>query len=195
MDRQLSIMSTKSKIAVLITLTLLCSVATVTWETPQNLLIFVVWGIASKLTIRRIALQQSRLQANMTLAIVLLLMGGTIVAAALAPFKRVDAVREQLISLQQSEMTVAELSEYCQINRDRMPLRILVPAGGNALTDTVTFSALVMPLKQFISEVENQTGCRHHFGGCGNAYSILYGPAYNFGLSFNPQADSGYTWE
>ena len=188
-------MSSKGNTIVLVTLTALCSAAIVTLETPQNLFVFVIWAIATALLTRRIASQQSRLRTASIIAIVLTLMGGTIAAAALAPVKRIDAVREQTIYLQQSDMTVAELSEYCQFNRDRMPLRIYVPHGGEAKADTVTFSTLEMPLKQFISEFEQQTNCRHRFSGCGNGYSILYGQAYNFGLSFSPSAESGYTWE
>ena len=188
-------MSARSKTAVLVTLTALCGAATVTWETPQNVFVFAVWAIATVLTIRQIASQQSRLQSASTVGIVITLMGGTITAAALAPVKRIDAVRERPIVLPEKVMTVAELSEYCQLNNDRMPLRIYVPKGGSARTETITFSAVEMPLKQFISEVEQATGCHHRFNGCGNAYSILYGHAYNFGLSFSPDAESGYTWE
>ena len=49
---------------------------------------------------------------------------------------------------------------------------------------------------QFIEALERQRGFRHGLSGCGNAYSILAGPAYNFGLSFGPPPEelSEQTW-
>ena len=109
--------------------------------------------------------------------------------------KRLDTVLQKPVRLQSSTMTVAELSEFCEVNRKSLPLTIYIPAAGIAAEREIRFSGTEMPLHAFIDEIEGQTGCSHRFGGCGNAYSILYGSAYNFGLSFTPPAGSEFKWQ
>ena len=118
-----------------------------------------------------------------------------ITIAILAPVKRIDAVVQKPVQLQSENMTVAELSEYCQFNRPSLPLTIYIPAGVAVAKREIRFSGTQMPLHQFITEVEQQTGCSHRFAGCGNAYSVLYGEAYNFGLNFSPPVDSEFKSE
>lgn len=133
--------------------------------------------------------------AAWTIAISMMLMAGIITVAALAPVKRIETVLDEKILLKQSQLTVAELADFLRWNRKHLPLKIAVPAGGAAKDTRVTFSSLELPLGKFISEFERQTQCRHRFSGCGNAYSILYGSAYNLGLSFEPPSESEITWE
>ena len=125
----------------------------------------------------------------------MMLMAIIITIAILAPVKRIDAVLQKRVQLQSDTMTVAELSKFCRFNRKSLPLSIYIPAGGAAAERHVRFSGTQMPLQEFIAEVEQQTGCSHRFSGCGNAYSILYGSAYNFGLSFTPPVGSEFKWE
>ncbi|MEZ6124294.1 MAG: hypothetical protein R3C49_14130 [Planctomycetaceae bacterium] len=188
-------MSEKSNIIATAPFTVLCSAGVVAFETPQNLLVFVIWAISIALKLRHDRNRQSPARTLGNAVILLTLMFAVIAAAALAPIKRIDAVCEQTIQLPRLSMTASELSEYCLLHRDRMPLRIHLPQGGLAKAETITFSSVNLSLRQFIAEVEQQTGCHHRFSGCGNAYSILYGSAYNFGLSFSPDANSGYRWE
>ena len=120
------------------------------------------------------------------LAMHLLTMALLVTLASLAPVKRIDHVKRQMIHLPQREITVAELSEECRDRRKEWPLRVHLPDGERAQSTVLHFSSESMPLGQFITEVENATGLQSRFGGCGNAGSILYGQAYNFGLSFDP---------
>ena len=188
-------MNAKLKLAIFIMLTAICGVGVVTWETPQNLLLFVLWSAVAIVHVRRLHALVSGKAAFAAAATHASVMAVIVTVAILAPVKRVDAVLQKPLQLQSDKMTVAELSEYCQFNRETLPLTIYIPSGGTALNRQLNFSSTRMPLQQFIVEVEQQTGCTHHFGGCGNAYSILYGSADNFGLSFVPPSDSGYKWQ
>jgi hypothetical protein len=91
-------------------------------------------------------------------------------------------------------VTVRELSDFCRYNRDALPLLIRIPSNGPSAASKIQFSAQTLTLREFIREVKNHTKCQPDFVGCGNAYSILYGPTYNFGLKFVPRRESGYRW-
>lgn len=176
-------------------LTAICGVGVVTWETPQNLLLFVIWSIIAITNTRRIQASSGRRPAIATAMAHASVMASIVIIAILAPAKRIDAILRKPVQLQSNTMTVKELSEYCQSNRASLPLRVYIPSGGIGGGQTINFPSTDMPLQQFIAEVERQTGCTHRFGGCGNAYSILYGDAYNFGLSFVPPSGSDYEWQ
>lgn len=176
-------------------LTAICGVGVVSWETPQNLLLFVIWSAAAVTSIRRLYVSVGSKAAMLAGAAHASVMAAIVAFAIWAPIKTVDAVLQRLVHLPTDTMTVAELAEYCRFNRDTLPLRIYIPSGGTAAQQQIDFSSQTMPLHQFIAELEQQTGCMHQFSGCGNAYTILYGNAYNFGLSFTPAPDSGYKWE
>ena len=121
-------------------------------------------------------------------------MAAIVTVAALAPVKRVDAVLAQTVELDSDQMTVAQLADFCSEHRRSLPLTIYIPSGGPAAESQIQFSNRSMSLQQFIADVERQTGCHHHFSGCGNAYTVLYGNACSFGLSFTPPPDSGLEW-
>lgn len=179
------------RMTVFLALTAVCGVCVVTWETPQNLLLFVIWLVVPINRIRRYRRSGSGKATILVSTAHAAVMGIIVTIAAVAPVKRIDAVLQQSVELESTQMTVAELSEYCDGNRTSLPLSISIPAVGAAVHRELHFSSTRLPLQQFISEVEQQTGRKHHFSGCGNAYSILYGSAYNFGLNFAPSSNSG----
>lgn len=187
-------MNAKLKLTVLVVLTAVCGACVVTWETPQNLFLFATWSAVLWIRVKRQRQSGGKnvMSVGLTHALVMAMM---ISAAVLAPVKRIDAVLQKPVQLGATRMTVAELSEYCEWNRSSLPLPILIPSGGAAASRELRFSSTEVSLQQFIREVEQQTGARHEFGGCGNAYSILYGSAYNFGLSFSPSSGSELRWE
>lgn len=186
-------MNAKASSIIFIIFTAISGVGVVTIETPQNFFLFVLWFGATVGVIRR---QQKHLRDRRAMEFI---HGATmaiiIIAAIFAPVKRIDALMEESVQLDATQMTVAQLSEYCQSHRKSMPLTILIPSGGSAAKSKIHFATDRMPLKEFIDQVKHHTGLNPRFSGCGNAYSVLYGDAYNFGLSFIPDADSEYQWE
>lgn len=188
-------MVAKAKIVAVVMLTAICGVGVVTWETPQNLLLFVIWSIIAIIKTRRLRASSGRWHAIAIATAHAIVMASIVIIAMLASVKRIDAVLRKPVQLQANTMTVKELSEYCESNRALLPLRVYIPSGGIAGVQKIVFPSTEMPLQHFIAEVERQTGCTHRFGGCGNAYSILYGDAYNFGLSFVPPSGSDYEWQ
>ena len=172
-----------SKHAAFIILTAICGAGIVTWETPANLLLLIVWATLVFIAARRFRFRY--------LAIVMVIY----FAALLAPVKRMDAMLMQAVSLPDTVTTVGQLAEFCDSNCEKLPIRISLPAGGAFANSPVHFSANSVSVRQFIAEIEQQTGCKHYVSGCGNAYTVLYGPAYNFGLSFHPPAGSNLSWD
>lgn len=188
-------MNAKLKLAIFIMLTAVSGVGVVTWETPQNLLLFAIWSAVALICTRRLRTSISGKAALVNGVTHASVMAIIITIAIVAPVKRIDAVLRKRVQLQSDTMTVAELSEFCRLNRKSLPLSIHIPGGGAAAERQVRFSGTQMPLEEFIAELEQQTGCSHQFCGCGNAYSILYGSAYDFGLSFTPPAGYEFKWE
>jgi hypothetical protein len=172
-----------------ITFIAVCGLGVVMLETPPNLLVYGCWAMIVGGGALRSGSWGGFRRALVVAAIHVGAMGVIITAAIAAPVKRTDTVLQQPVELSTTEMTVAELSEYCRFHREQFPLRISIPAGGTALDKRLRFPAVRMSLQQFITELEQQTGCRHRFFGCGNAYSVLYGPAYNIGLHFMPPSE------
>ena len=171
-------------------ITVLCGGGVVTWETPQNLLLFVLWVTAIVFAVRRSILSLGNKPAVLLGGLHAFVMVVIITAGVLAPVKRIDALLQRTVDLDKDTMSVAELAEYCEHNRSTLPVSVyLAPDDANA-RPILHFSNKVLSLQQFITEVERQTGCEHHFSGCGNAYSVLHGKAYNFGLSFVPKPNS-----
>ena len=183
-------MNAQIKLAISTLFTALCGLGIVTGEPPLNLLLFIIWSVVVLIRVRRSRASSSREAAFATGVTHACLMGIIVAIAYLAPVKRIDAVLQRPVQLPSHTMTIAELSEYCRYNRKSLPLAISINEGGTTFEREITFSDNPMPLQQFIGEYEQQTGSSHRFAGCGNAYSILYGEAYNFGLHFRPPADS-----
>lgn len=187
-------MAAKIRFALFIMLTAVCGGGVVYFETPLNLLLFIVWGVIL-MTASRLSKGSDGKRAVHLFPWHAATMACIITAAAFAPVKRIDAVLKRSVELDRQRMTLAHLANYCLENRQMLPLRIYVPSSGRRENSEITFSSTTMPLQQFIAEVEQQTGCHHHFSGCGNAYTVLYGNAYNFGLLFIPSPDSIDEWK
>lgn len=169
--------------AVSILLTVLCGIGIVVAETPANLLLSAVWATVVVLATRRFRVSAGIGKCVQTAGVHFGVMGMIVVAAFLAPVKRIDVMLQQRIILPGHETTVRELAEFCDANRTSLPVRITLPSDGPAADLPIRFSETSVSVRQFIAEIEQQTGCSHGISGCGNAYSILYGPAFNFGLS------------
>ena len=166
--------------------TVVFGVGIVVIEMDVSMLLTMAWLILFSVYLIRIKRAHGIGIYRRVLAMHLLTMALLVTLASLAPVKRIDHVKRQMIHLPQREMTVAELSEECRYRRKAWPLSVHLPDGERAQSTVIHFSSESMPLGQFITEVENATGFHSRFGGCGNAASILYGQAYNFGLSFYP---------
>ena len=107
-----------------------------------------------------------------------------ITVAAFAPVKVTDRLMERPVTIPKTEMTLAELNEYCQLHRrGNLPIHIYVEFYEADSTRTVHWSAERMTLRQFIAALESQTPLRHRFSGCGNGWTILWGNDCSFGLS------------
>ena len=115
-------------------------------------------------------------------------MAAVMIGGCLAPGKRIDRLLDRPVSLHRTAYTVAELNEEARRWDDpAFPVFISFPDEGVAAhTVRVTFPSTEMTLREFVRQVEMQTGLKHSFAGCGNAYTILDGPAYHFGLMFLP---------
>ena len=181
-------MGSQARLTVGLILTAICGWGVVVVGTPQNLVLFLAWLVAAFWKVRRNS--TSRLWTALHGALMLVI----VVAASLAPVKHVDALQRQTVDLPARKMTVRELSDFCRYNRDALPLLIRIPSNGPSAASEIQFSAQTLTLKEFIREAKNHTKCQPDFVGCGNAYSILYGPTYNFGLKFVPRPEFGYRW-
>ena len=179
-------MISKPQLAAAWLVTAVFGVGIVVVEMDGSLLLTMAWLILFVAYLIRIKRIHGIGLYRRVLAMHLLTMALLVTLAALAPVKRIDQVKQQMIHLPQKAMTVAELSEGCRYRRKAWPLRVHLPDGERAQSTVLHFSSESMPLGQFITEVESATGLRSRFGGCGNAASILYGEAYNFGMSFDP---------
>lgn len=179
-------MISKLQLAAAWLVTAVFGVRIVALEMDVSILLTMAWLILFSAYVIRIKRVHGIGIFRRVLATHLLTMALLVTLAAMAPVKRIDRVKRQLIHLPQTAMTVAELSEECRYRRKEWPLRVHLPDGERAQSTVVRFSSESMPLGQFITEVESVTGLQSRFGGCGNAASILYGGAYNFGLSFDP---------
>lgn len=113
-----------------------------------------------------------------------------VTAAAMAPGKAIDEVLKRPVVLEQEDMTLSEIEDYSiEYRYERVPLMVYFNDNGD---DVVHFTATELTLNEFIQSIESQTGMRHHFGYCGNATTVRWGPGYNFGLSFaHPDDRSG----
>ena len=107
-----------------------------------------------------------------------------IAIAAALPGKRIERLLDETVVLDSTEMTLDELKEYCEWEaREQFPLRTSIQYGDRNGGLLVRFSDEVLTLRGFINAIESQTPLRHRIDGCGNAYTIIDGPAYNFGMS------------
>lgn len=185
-------MNENAKRAVSVMLTALCGIGVVTFETPQNFLLLSLWLGITVAAIRRLRQKLQGRQAGIAAVIHGSAMVGIIAVAAFAPVKRIDVVKERVVQLQATNMTVAQLADYCELHRKSLPLRISIQSHGQVADSELHFAADHMTLRQFIEQIERQTELKARFVGCGNAYSVLYGGGYSFGLSFIPNPDSGY---
>ena len=166
--------------------TLPAAALVISTEAGFCLLLLVGWAVAL-LTVRHAGRPAGRPRSTVvrwsagTMAAVML--GG-----CLAPGKRIDRLLDRPVSLHRTAYTVAELNEEANRRGDpAFPVFVTFPEeGAAARTMRVTFPSTKMTLREFVREVETQTGLRHSFAGCGNAYTILDGPAYSFGLMFLP---------
>ena len=109
-----------------------------------------------------------------------------VIVALLAP-KRIDRLKAMSLTLAKTDYTIRELDdELASRDSSALPVLIFLPEGPAAYSLGVRFPLRTPTVGQFIETLERQRGFRHSLSGCGNAYSILAGPAYGFGLSFGP---------
>lgn len=158
-------------------------------EMPLAVLVLLLWVPGAWWMVRRRTPGAPRSIEGQRILIHLSAMGAIIAIAAALPGKRVERLLDETVVLESAEMTLDELKEYCEWQaREQFPLRTYVEPGKANGELVVRFPDEVLTLRGFISAIESQTPLRHNIGGCGNAYTIIDGPAYNFGLSLSEPA-------
>lgn len=183
-----------AKYAAYIILTAICGAGIVTVETPANLLLFTIWATVVFIAGRRLCARSGTRKALVATATHATLFAAIYFAALLAPGKRMDTMLKKTIALPEKNTTIGQLADFCSTNRSKLPIRISLPAGGTFADSSVQFGQTSVTVLEFIATIEQQTGCKHYISGCGNAYTVLRGPAYNFGLSFQAPAGSDASW-
>ena len=99
-------MVAKPKIVVMVMLTAICGVGVVTWKTPQNLLLFVIWSIVAIIDVRCLQALSGRRPAITTATAYATVMASIVIIAILTPAKRIDAVLRKPVQLQSNTMTM-----------------------------------------------------------------------------------------
>jgi len=178
-----------SRRAIAVALTLPVALLVITVEFFFSLLILFLWA-GAMLIFWRASRPRETSARSVEVRWSAVTMLSLMIGGCLAPGKRIDRLLDRPVSLSRNAFTVAELNEEAKRWDDpAFPVWITFPEEGVAAhTVRVTFPRRDLTLREFVDEVESQTGLHHHFGGCGNAYTIVDGPAYNFGLSFLPPA-------
>ena len=187
-------MSNSAKQIIALLLTIVCGICVVTLETFHNFELLLIWFVALLATVSSLRRQRQGRRALYVAGLHGLTMVAIITVAALAPGKQIDVVKQRAILLPTTKLTVAQLAEFCRDNRKSLPLRIYIPSKGAAVTSELQFTSRHLPVSVFMDQIEQQTGLHGRICGCGNAYTILTGAAYNGGLSFMPKDGSPYQW-
>ena len=145
---------------------------------------FVTWGVLLIETARRDRARTGRfglwrIATQMTVMVMI------VVAAVLAPGKHIDRLLQETVSLPKKDTTLEELLELSHSSAPEVifPLRVSFVENPPTPAKRLTFPSAEMSLRDFIQTIEQQTNLRSSFYGCGNAYSVLRGPAH-FGISF-----------
>ena len=125
-------MNATTRLLAVFMVTVVCGAGVITFETPLNYFLLICWGAGTFGAVNRIRQRAGNKSAALVAALHTTTMVAIIVAGALAPVKRIDAVLEQTVQLETEQMTVAQLSAYCRLNRKTLPLTIYIPASGEA---------------------------------------------------------------
>ncbi|MDG3002166.1 hypothetical protein [Paludisphaera mucosa] len=106
-------------------------------------------------------------------------------AAAFAPVKNLDRIKDRRITVPRATMTIAELREPEEHGLARPSLSYSM--GSTAGTDerVVRFASPTPSIREFIGAIEAQAGLRHRFYHCLNGWTILWGYDATTGLGFS----------
>lgn len=159
-------------------------------EADAAILLVMIWGAGLLLSYAVSARRSNTAVAKTRLRTHFLVLVLTTMIAAMAPGKRIDLVLQREVTLPQTDWTIAGLTEHCKLNSrpgstPEFPLKVHLSHQQSIADAPVRFPDRRLTLQQFIDAIEEQTNLRHSFGGCGNAYSVVRGSAYNFGLFFS----------
>lgn len=160
----------------------------VTVEFDLATVLFFFWFVCLFLSLRRSARNKNYRMIAGRFGVHLTVMVLVTTAAVLAPGKHIQQVLHRPVRLKKSTMRLSELEDYCNHHSrhrggQQFPLRVYIVRNDNAPDQLIHFPSDQLTLEEFIDAIESQTQMSHSFAGCGNAYTILKGRAYNFGLS------------
>ena len=151
---------------------------------PFNLVALVFWVVVLYHIVRDHLRAERGQDALLAVGTQVATMVLVITVAAFAPVKVTDRLREEPVAVPKTEMTLAELEEFCQFHRrGNLPVYISISFDKAASDQVVRWPAQHMTLGHFIDALESQTSLRHRFSGCGNGWTILWGNDCSFGLS------------
>lgn len=151
---------------------------------PINMLAMLVWAIAFVRGLRRgdWAERSGIRRANAIMQCVL--MTGLIVGATYAPYKKTEEILARRVTLPKARMTLGELRDWIEIPSPSsgLPVRIIPSFDPREENQWVDWTARELSVREFLTELEEQTDLRHRFASCGNGWTLLGGEDCSFGI-------------
>ena len=144
------------------------------------------WVVASMIGVCVVGARRGLDAAVVASLTQLAVVGGCVALASVAPVKTVDRVLERRLVLPATSLTLGELRTYFGSPAGwKLATHVSITEEQAQLKRVIQWPDREVSVRQFIAAIEAQTPLRHHFGGCGNGSSILFGSNCVFGLRFS----------
>jgi len=151
---------------------------------PLNVMAVILWLSITVEACRTRLRNKQPIYAAIGVACTMLAVGSVLNAAAqYKPSKTVEIIFDRTVSLESTELSLAQLDYYCTYRREQFPIRLSLTFADADKDFIVTWPSHSLTLREFIGTIESQTHLRHRFGHCGNGWTLLYGGDCSFGLS------------